>query len=53
MNSYLNAVSVPGVVEYFRVLNIGDTHVNLEWAAPLKNRGGLTGYDISYREGEF
>lgn len=40
---------LPGVVEYLQVLNIGDTHVNLQWASPLENRGNLVGYDISYR----
>ncbi|GFO23158.1 neuronal cell adhesion molecule, partial [Plakobranchus ocellatus] len=40
---------LPGVVEYLRVLNVGDTHVNLEWRSPIENRGDLEGYDISYR----
>ncbi|XP_012943169.1 neuroglian isoform X3 [Aplysia californica] len=39
----------PGPVQYFRPINIGDTHVNLEWGAPEENRGDLEGYDISYR----
>ncbi|CAL1541881.1 unnamed protein product [Lymnaea stagnalis] len=40
---------LPGPVEYFRIINIGDTHVNLEWGSPFENRGDLEGYDISYR----
>ena len=39
----------PGPVPYLRTINIGDTHVNLEWAAPLESRGDIEGYDISYR----
>ncbi|XP_059166690.1 neuroglian-like isoform X2 [Physella acuta] len=39
----------PGPVEYLRPINIGDTHVNLEWGSPLENRGDLEGYDITYQ----
>ncbi|GFS23806.1 neural cell adhesion molecule L1-like protein [Elysia marginata] len=47
---FLTEPGLPGVVEFLRVLNVGDTHVNLEWASPLENRGNLIGYDISYRK---
>ncbi|BFZ08082.1 hypothetical protein BsWGS_11121 [Bradybaena similaris] len=40
---------LPGPVEYFRIINIGDTHVNLEWNRPTEDRGGLLGFDISYQ----
>uniref|UniRef100_A0A0B7A4I7 Neuroglian n=1 Tax=Arion vulgaris TaxID=1028688 RepID=A0A0B7A4I7_9EUPU len=46
---YKTLPGLPGPVEYFRVINIGDTHVNLEWGSPFENRGDLIGYDISYQ----
>uniref|UniRef100_A0A2C9KWE9 Neuroglian n=1 Tax=Biomphalaria glabrata TaxID=6526 RepID=A0A2C9KWE9_BIOGL len=39
----------PGPVELLRIMNIGDTHVNLMWTNPFENRGDIEGFDISYR----
>ena len=45
--------SVPGPVDLFRPINIGDNHVNLEWKPPEENRGDILGYDIGYQSGAF
>ena len=43
--------TVPGKVEYARVLLRGSHHFLLEWGRPLEENGNLTGYRIGYREG--